>query len=52
MVFEKNQENTTKVAQAFNKKVRPKSFQVGDLIWELVFLVGTMDLVYGKWSPN
>ena len=50
--LEKIKENKAKVARAYNKKVRPKNFQVGDLVWELVLPVGTKDPVYGRWSPN
>ncbi|KAK1683084.1 hypothetical protein QYE76_043932 [Lolium multiflorum] len=49
--LEKIKENKAKVARAYNKKVRPKEFHVGDLVWEAVPL-GTKDAVYGKWSPN
>jgi hypothetical protein len=50
--LEKIKENKPKVARAYNKKVRPKNFQVGDLSWELVLPIGTKDLAYGKWSSN
>ncbi|KAJ1254270.1 hypothetical protein BS78_K096100 [Paspalum vaginatum] len=50
--LEKIKENKAKVARAHNKKVKPKNFQVGDLVWELVLIVGTKDPAYGKWSPN
>ncbi|KAK1693016.1 hypothetical protein QYE76_009713 [Lolium multiflorum] len=50
--LEKIKENKAKVARAYNKKVRPKEFQVGDLVWEAVLPLGTKDKVYGKWSPN
>jgi len=50
--LEKIKENKAKVARAYNKKVRPKNFQVGDLVWELVLPIGTKDLAYRKWSPN
>jgi hypothetical protein len=33
-------------------KVKPKEFQVGDLVWEAVLPLGTKDAAYGKWSPN
>ena len=33
--LEKIKENKAKVARAYNKKVKPKNFQVGDLVWEL-----------------
>jgi uncharacterized radical SAM superfamily Fe-S cluster-containing enzyme len=50
--LEKIKENKTKVARAYNKKVKPKEFQVGDLVWEAVLPLGTKDAAYGKWSPN
>ncbi|KAK1683690.1 hypothetical protein QYE76_044538 [Lolium multiflorum] len=50
--IEKIKENKAKVARAYNKKVRPKEFQVGDLVWEAVLPLGTKDAAYGKWSPN
>jgi hypothetical protein len=49
---EKIKENKAKVARAYNKKVKPKEFQVGDLVWEAVLPLGTKDAPYGKWSPN
>jgi hypothetical protein len=50
--LEKIKKNKAKVARAYNKKVKPKEFQVGDLVWEVVLPLGTKDAVYGKWSPN
>jgi hypothetical protein len=50
--LEKIKENKAKVAHAYNKKVKPKEFQVGDLVWEAVRPLGTKDAAYGKWSPN
>jgi hypothetical protein len=50
--LEKIKENKAKVARAYNKKVKPKKFQVGDLVWEVVLPLGTKDAIYGKWSPN
>jgi hypothetical protein len=29
-----------KVAQAYNKRVREKTFQVGDMVWKTILLVG------------
>ncbi|KAK1684918.1 hypothetical protein QYE76_045766 [Lolium multiflorum] len=48
----KIKENKAKVARAYNKKVKPKEFHVGDLVWEAVLPLGTKDKAYGKWSPN
>jgi hypothetical protein len=51
-LLEKIKENKAKVARTYNKKVKPKGFQVGDLVWEAVLPLGTKDATYGKWSPN
>jgi hypothetical protein len=48
-LLEKIKENKAKVARAYNKKVKPKEFQVGDLVWEAVLPLGTKDTAYGKW---
>ena len=37
---------------AYNKKVKPKEFRQGDLVWEAVLPLGTKDAKYGKLSPN
>jgi hypothetical protein len=50
--LEKIRDNKTKVAHAYNKKVKLKEFQVRDLVWEAVLPLGTKDTAYGKWSPN
>jgi hypothetical protein len=50
--LEKIKENKAKVARAYNMKVKPKEFRVGDLVWEAVLPLGTKDVAYGKWSPN
>jgi hypothetical protein len=39
-----------RVARANNKKVKLKSFQVGDLVWKTMLPVGTKDHKFGKWS--
>jgi hypothetical protein len=46
--LEKIKENNAKVARAYKKKVKPKEFQVGDLVWEAVLPLGTKDAAYGK----
>jgi hypothetical protein len=40
------------VAKAYNKRVREKSFQVGELVWKLILPVGLCDKKFRKWSPN
>ena len=41
-----------RVARAYNKKVKDKSFQVGDLVWKTIFLLGMKSNKFGKWSPS
>jgi hypothetical protein len=41
-----------RVARAYNKRVREKSFQVGDLIWKMILPIGSRSNRFGKWSPN
>jgi hypothetical protein len=40
------------VAKAYNKKVKAKSFQVGDLVWKTVLPLRSKDQKFGKWSPS
>jgi ribonuclease HI/transposase InsO family protein len=41
-----------RVAKAYNKKVKAKSFQVGDLVWKTILPIGSRSNKFGKWSPN
>ncbi|KAM0990467.1 hypothetical protein ACFX2C_008981 [Malus domestica] len=38
--------------RAYNKKVRQKTFDEGELVWQTVLPVGLKDPRFGKWSPN
>jgi hypothetical protein len=40
------------VARAYNKKVKAKSFQVGDLVWKTFLPLRNKDRKFGKWSPS
>jgi hypothetical protein len=40
------------VAKAYNKKVKSKSFQVGDLVWKTILPLRNKDRKFGKWSPS
>ena len=39
-----------RVARAYNKKVKAKSFQVGELVWKTILPLGTKSNKFGKWS--
>ena len=41
-----------RVARAYNKKVKNKSFQVGDLVWKTILPLGMKSSKFGKWSPS
>ena len=41
-----------RVARAYNKKVKGKSFQVGDLVWKTILPLGMKRNKFGKWSPS
>jgi hypothetical protein len=40
------------VAKAYDKKVKAKSFQVGDLLWKIVLPLRSKDRKFEKWSPS
>jgi hypothetical protein len=41
-----------RVAKAYNKKVKEKSFQVRDHVWKKTLPIGSRSSKFGKWSPN
>ncbi|KAK2409203.1 protein NYNRIN [Trifolium repens] len=41
-----------RVAKAYNKKVKSKTFNVGNLVWKVILPMDKKDRVLGKWSPN
>jgi hypothetical protein len=41
-----------RVAKAYNKRVKEKSFQVRDLIWKMILPIGSRSSKFEKWSPN
>jgi hypothetical protein len=41
-----------RVARAHNKRVKEKSFWVGDLVWKTILPIGPRSSKFGKWSPN
>jgi hypothetical protein len=41
-----------RVDKAYNKRVKEKSFQVGDLVWKTILPIGSRSNKFEKWSPN
>jgi hypothetical protein len=41
-----------RVAIAYNKKVKEKSFQFGDLVWKMILPIRSRSNKFGKWLPN
>ena len=46
------EKDKARVARAYNKKVKSKSFQVGDLVWKTILPLGSKSNKFGKWSPS
>src|SRR5664279_3317664 len=41
-----------RVTRTYNRKVRLKDFQIGDLVWKVILPVGSRSRKFGKWSPS
>jgi hypothetical protein len=41
-----------RIARTYNKRVKEKSFQVGDVVWKTILPIGSKSNRFGKWSPN
>ena len=39
-----------RVAKVYNKRVKEKSFQIGDLVWKTILPLGTKNNKFDKWS--
>ncbi|BBH01899.1 hypothetical protein Prudu_012303 [Prunus dulcis] len=39
------------VSRAYNKRVKNKSFEEGEIVWKAILPLGTHIASYGKWSP-
>ena len=44
--------NKARVGRWYDKKVKGKTFDQGDLVWKLILPIGTKDPRFGKWSPT
>ena len=40
------------IAKGYNKKVKHRSFDEGDLVWKTILPSGSKDLKFGKCSPK
>jgi hypothetical protein len=52
VALEEIEKDKIMVAKAYNKKVKAKSFQVGDLVWKTVLPLRSREQKVGKWSPS
>jgi hypothetical protein len=41
-----------RIARAYNKRVKEKSFQVEDLVWKMILPIGSKSNKFRKWSSN
>jgi hypothetical protein len=46
------EKDKVRVARAYNKKVKEKSFQVGDLVQKTILPLEMKSNKFGKWSPS
>ena len=50
--LENIEKNKICVTKYYDKKVKVKHFEEGDLVWKAVLPIGMKDHKFGKWSPN
>jgi hypothetical protein len=50
--LQKIERDKMRVAVAYNKKVKGKSFQVGVLVCKTILPIGINNNTFGKWSPS
>jgi hypothetical protein len=41
-----------KVAKAYNRRIKAKSFHIGYKVWETILTLGARDRKFEKWSPS
>jgi hypothetical protein len=46
------EKDKSRVARAYNKRVKSKSFQVGDSVRKTILPIGSKSNKFGKWSPS
>jgi hypothetical protein len=52
MALKEIEKDKARIAKSYNKKVKVKSFQVGELVWKTILPIGSKNNQFGKWSPN
>ena len=52
VALKKIEDNKARIARHYDKKVVPRKFQQGELVWKLKLPIGIKDNRFGKWSPN
>jgi hypothetical protein len=50
--LEEIEKDKRRVDITYNKRLKAKSFQVGDLAWKTILPIRTKSNKFGKWSPN
>jgi hypothetical protein len=46
------EKDKARVAKAYNKKIKSKYFQVGELVWKTILPIRPKSNQFDKWSPN
>jgi hypothetical protein len=50
--LEEIEKEKVRIAKTYNKRVKKRSFQVGDLVWKTILPLGTRSNQFEKWSPS
>ena len=44
--------NKARISRWYDKKIKAKTFEQGELVWKLILPIETKSLKFGKWSPT
>jgi hypothetical protein len=50
--FQEIERDKFSIDRSYNKKVKEKSFQVGDFVWKKILPIGSKSNKFRKWSSN
>ena len=51
-VLERLIQQKESIAKSYNRQVKPKVFNVGELVWKVILPIDKKSRTLGKWSPN
>ena len=51
-VLERLIQQKESIVKSYNRQVKPKVFNVGELVWKVILPIDKKSTTLGKWSPN